>query len=318
MKYALLFPGQGAQKVGMGADLVSRFSSAKQVFEEGNQALAYDLSKIIFEGPDSLLTLTENTQPAILLTGIALYRALTVDLGVELKPECVAGHSLGEHTALAAAGCLSVGDLAKLVHVRGKLMQQAVPQGEGKMAAVLGLDDQMVIQVCQQAAQGQVCEAANFNCPKQVVISGETHAVERAIGLAKEAGAKKVLLLNVSAPFHCSLMRPVAEPLCQLMDQFDWQKPSCPLVQNVNAEIADQVQQIKTGLQLQSYSAVLWTDSIRKMESMGVTHFIEFGPGKVLSGMVKKIHSSPVIYNIETADDVEKFSKEVDSWLGRL
>lgn len=306
---ALLFPGQGAQEVGMGYASYQRFPSAKATFEEADEALGYSLSTLIFEGPEEELKLTAHTQPAILTTGIALYRALTCDLGVKLNFDYVAGHSLGEYTALVAAGALSLGDAVKLVRRRGQLMQEAVPEGQGAMAAILGLDDDTVREVCAQFAGQGVCESANFNCPKQVVISGQADLVEKACDLAKEKGARRAQMLKVSAPFHCSLMKPVAEPLSELMDTLDWKEPSAPLIANVNAQPVTSVQTIKEGLKLQSYSPVLWTQSVQKMEELGVKTYVEFGPGKVLGGMVKKIATDPRIVTLENADAIEAFAQ---------
>lgn len=305
---ALIFPGQGAQQVGMGSDAVSAFPAAKKAFEEADEALGFRLSDLIFHGPESELTLTANTQPAILTTGVALYRALTVDLGVDLKPAFVAGHSLGEHTALVASGALSLGNGVRLVRRRGELMQQAVPAGQGAMAAVLGLEDEAVEQVCRDVSG--LCEPANYNCPKQLVISGEKAAVEEACQLAKERGAKRAMALNVSAPFHCSLMKPVAEPLFELIQTLTWHEPFCPLVANVTAQPVTDLKTIAEGLRLQTYSPVLWTQSVQAMARAGVTRFIEFGPGKVLSGMVKKIVKEAEVVSLENAEALKAFAQE--------
>ena len=306
MKYALLFPGQGSQTVGMGRELCEKSPAARVVFDEADAALGFSLSDIIFNGPEDKLVLTAYTQPAILTMSIAVLRALE-EKGIKPAPAFVAGHSLGEYTALVASGVLSLADGVRLVHKRGSFMQEAVPQGVGAMAAILGLEADSVRAVCEEAAQGEVCEPANFNTPVQTVISGHARAVERAVALASERGAKRSVMLKVSAPFHCSLMRPVADKLAVEMDKCSWSAGSVPLIANVSADPVTDVKAIRDGLYAQTYSPVRWVESIERMAAEGVEGFIELGAGKVLSGMVKKIARKASVLNIETFADLDKF-----------
>ena len=305
MKYALVFPGQGAQAVGMGKDIYEASPAARSAFAEADEALGFSLSDIIFNGPDEKLTLTAYTQPAILTTSVALCRALD-EKGIKLAPAFVAGHSLGEYTALAVSGVLSLSDAVRLVHKRGSFMQEAVPEGVGAMAAILGLSPDSVREVCAQAAQGEVCEAANFNTPVQTVISGHTEAVKRAVAIAAEQGAKRSVMLKVSAPFHCSLMRSVADRLAEVMDTCTWNAGACPLVANVSASAVSDIQAVRDGLYAQTYSPVRWAESVAAMSEMGAEGFIEIGPGKVLAGMIKKIVRRASVLNIEHAEDLDK------------
>lgn len=305
MKYAIIFPGQGAQSVGMGKDLCAVSKAAADVFAEADDALGFSLSDIIFNGPDDKLVLTAYTQPAILTMSIAVLRALK-EKGVNPAPAFVAGHSLGEYTALVANGVLSFADGVRLVHKRGSFMQEAVPQGVGAMAAILGLDADSVRAVCEEAAQGEVCEAANYNTPMQTVISGHKAAVERAVALAAGKGAKKSVMLNVSAPFHCSLMRPVADKLAAEMERCAWNVGSCPLLANVSAMPVNDMKTIRGGLYAQTYSSVRWVESVKAMLAAGVESFVELGPGKVLSGMVKKIERNAGVMNAEHPADLDK------------
>ena len=306
MKYALLFPGQGSQTVGMGRELCEKSPAARAVFDEADAALGFSLSDIIFNGPEDKLVLTAYTQPAILTMSIAVLRALE-EKGIKPAPAFVAGHSLGEYTALVASGVLSLADGVRLVHKRGSFMQEAVPQGVGAMAAILGLEADSVRAVCEEAAQGEICEPANFNTPVQTVISGHARAVERAVVLASERGAKRSVMLKVSAPFHCSLMRPVADKLAVEMDKCSWSAGSVPLIANVSADPVTDVKAIRDGLYPQTYSPVRWVESIERMAAEGVEGFIELGAGKVLSGMVKKIARKASVLNIETFADLDKF-----------
>ena len=306
MKYALLFPGQGSQTVGMGRELCEKSPAARAVFDEADAALGFSLSDIIFNGPEDKLVLTAYTQPAILTMSIAVLRALE-EKGIKPAPAFVAGHSLGEYTALVASGVLSLADGVRLVHKRGSFMQEAVPQGVGAMAAILGLEADSVRAVCEEAAQGEVCEPANFNTPVQTVISGHARAVERAVALASERGAKRSVMLKVSAPVHCSLMRPVADKLAVEMDKCRWTAGSAPLIANVSADPVTDVKAIRDGLYAQTYSPVRWVESIERMAAEGVEGFIELGAGKVLSGMVKKIARKASVLNIETFADLDKF-----------
>lgn len=286
--YALVFPGQGAQEVGMGRDFYESYPSARKVFEEADSALGFALSEIIFSGPEDELKKTALTQPAILTVSLAILAALRSDKGISLSPAFVAGHSLGEYTALAAAGAISVADAVRLVHLRGSKMQEAVPLGKGAMVAVLGLDVDVVRDICSRACSHGVCEMANYNAPGQIVISGEASAVDVAAQMAKEAGASKVIPLKVSAPFHCSLMRPVADALREAFGSVSWSAPSFPLVSNVDAQPRRDIEDIKGRLLEQTYSPVLWLDSVKTMVDAGVQRFVEIGPGNVLTGLVKR------------------------------
>lgn len=305
MAYALLFPGQGAQEVGMGRDLVENFDTAKSVFEIADTALGFSLSRIIFDGPEEELQKTEYTQPAILATGIALAQVLMEDLNVPLLPVFTAGHSLGEYTAHVVAGTFSLEDAVRLVHLRGKYMQEAVPLGEGSMAALLGLDPATAEEICQRSSEGgQVCEAANFNAPGQIVISGHTAAVERAGVLAKASGAKKIIPLKVSAPFHCSLMHPVAQQLEKVFSTVSWHTPRYPIFANVSAKPVSTVEEIQRALLSQTYCPVRWVESIEAMVAAGVDTFLEFGPGNVLSSLVKKIAKSVRTVSLRSTEEL--------------
>ncbi len=305
MKYAMIFPGQGAQFVGMGKELCAASKAAENVFAEADDALGFSLSEIIFDGPEEKLVLTAYTQPAILTMSIAVLRALE-EKGVRLEPAFVAGHSLGEYTALVASGALSLRDGVRLVYKRGTYMQEAVPQGVGAMAAILGLDADSVRMICEEAAGVEVCDVANYNTPLQTVISGHKTAVERAVAIAAEKGAKKSVMLNVSAPFHSSLMRPVADKLADEMEKCTWNAGSCPLYANVSAKPVVDVKTVREGLYAQTYSSVRWVESVSAMIVDGVSGFIEIGPGKVLSGMVKKIDRHANVINVEHPADLGK------------
>ncbi|MDB3865384.1 ACP S-malonyltransferase [Amylibacter sp.] len=287
--HAFLFPGQGAQAVGMGKDLAENFSVAKNVFEEVNDALNQDLSALIWDGDIETLTLTENAQPALMATSIAVIKALESE-GIEFgQASYIAGHSLGEYSALCAAGSLSLMDTAKLLRIRGKAMQDAVPFGVGAMAAILGLDFETVSQITNSSANDQVCQAANDNDPGQVVISGHKNAVEETIELAKDAGAKRAILLPVSAPFHCSLMQPAAETMAKALSEIILKDPIVPLVANVKANKEVNGETIKDLLVEQVTGSVRWRESIEFMSSEGVSEVYEIGAGKALSGMVRRI-----------------------------
>ena len=304
MSRAFIFPGQGAQTIGMGRDLAEAYPAAKAVFDEVDSALGENLSGLIWEGEIETLTLTANAQPALMATSLAAMRALEAE-GVTIDVAAfVAGHSLGEYSALTAAGALSVSDAARLLRARGEAMQAAVPVGEGAMAAVLGLNLEQVRQVVEDAAQGGVCQAANDNDPAQVVISGEKAAVERAVDLAKEAGAKRALLLPVSAPFHCALMKPAAEAMARALDEVDIAAPKAPVVANVVAEVVDEISTIRSLLVDQVCGSVRWRESVEFMVAQGVDEFWEIGAGKALSGMVRRIHKPAAVKNIGTAADV--------------
>ncbi len=305
MTRAFIFPGQGAQTIGMGKALAEAYPEAKAVFDEVDAALGESLSSLIWEGDIETLTLTENAQPALMATSLAAMRALEAE-GIEIgAASFVAGHSLGEYSALTAAGALSVGDAAKLLRTRGKAMQQAVPVGEGAMAALLGLDLATARAVAEEAAQGEVCAAANDNDPSQVVISGSKGAVERALDIAKEKGAKRALLLPVSAPFHCALMAPAAEVMDGALAEVEIKAPSVPLVANVIAEAVTDPARIRELLVEQVTGSVRWRESVEYMVAQGVTEFWEIGAGKALSGMVKRIERSATLRNVGAPDDVK-------------
>lgn len=305
MSYALLFPGQGAQVVGMAKDLYDRYTSAREVFDEADRALGFSLSSIVFEGPEEKLKLTAYTQPAILTASMAVFEVLRRDLGVDFSPAFVAGHSLGEYSALVASGTLSLADGVRLVHRRGQLMQEAVPEGQGAMAAVLGLDDPSVEEICRSCDGDLVCEAANFNSPGQVVISGHDEAVKKAVELLKAKGAKKAIPLNVSAPFHCRLMAPVADELQKEMDLCSWSDSRWPLVANVSALSVSSVADIRDGLYRQTYSPVRWVESVRFMVDSGVSSLLELGPGNVLAGLAKKCSKGVKTFSAGSLGDLE-------------
>ncbi|ETW14471.1 malonyl CoA-acyl carrier protein transacylase [Roseivivax marinus] len=304
MSRAFVFPGQGAQTIGMGRDLADAYPAARAVFDEVDDALGQKLSSLIWDGEADELPLTANAQPALMATSLAAMRALEAE-GIKVTDAAfVAGHSLGEYSALAAAGALSVADCARLLRIRGQAMQDAVPVGEGAMAAVLGLDLAAVREVASEAAQGEVCEAANDNDPAQVVVSGHRAAVERAVDIAKEKGAKRALLLPVSAPFHCALMQPAADRMQAALAEVEIAAPSVPLVANVRAEAVQDAATIRELLVAQVTGAVRWRESVAWMAGQGVTEAWEIGAGKALSGMIKRIDRSVATRAVGTPDDV--------------
>jgi [acyl-carrier-protein] S-malonyltransferase len=300
---AFLFPGQGSQQVGMGKELAAMYPAAQQTFEEADEALGYKLSEVCWEGPEDRLKLTEITQPAILTFSIAAFRVLRE---VGILPGFAAGHSLGEYSAHVAAGTLTFRDAVRVVRNRGKYMQEAAPVGEGAMAAVLGLALENVTQVCRDASQGQVCEPANINSPDQVVISGHKQAVERAAELAKQRGAKRAILLPVSAPFHCSLMRPAQERLANDLRTMEFDPLEVPVVSNVDANFLDNAENSRDALIRQVTGAVLWEKSMRALISRGVNSFLEVGPGKVLCGLMRQIDRSKTCMNVEDETSLQK------------
>ena len=303
---AFVFPGQGAQTIGMGKALADEFPAAKAVFEEVDDALGEKLSDLIWDGDIADLTLTANAQPALMATSMAAMRALEIR-GVSVEDASfVAGHSLGEYSALCAAGALTVTDAAKLLRIRGQAMQDAVPVGVGAMAALLGLDFETATAVAEEAAQGEVCQAANDNDPSQVVISGHKAAIERAVDIAKEKGAKRALLLPVSAPFHCALMEPAAEKMAQALADADIAAPKIPVVANVLACAVNDPATIRSLLIDQVTGSVRWRESVAWMAGQGVAEVWEIGASKALSGMVKRIDRSIALKNIGTPDDVTK------------
>jgi [acyl-carrier-protein] S-malonyltransferase len=300
---AFVFPGQGSQYPGMGKDLAENFSTARQVFEEANDALGFDLAALCYNGPEDELRLTTNTQPAILTVSVAALKVLEQESG--LQPAYVAGHSLGEYSALVAAGGLSFADAVRTVRQRGAFMQEAVPVGVGAMAAILGLDAAELVAVCQEAAQGQVVSPANFNSPGQVVIAGHATAVERAIELAKAKGAKRAMSLPVSAPFHCSLMVPAGERLRDVLSQVSVGSLRTPVVTNVEASPNSDSGRIKELLVAQVSAPVRWDESVQKMAELGIERFIEIGPGKVLAGLIKRIAKGAAAQNVEDAASLQ-------------
>ena len=304
MSQAFVFPGQGAQLIGMGSDLAKTHPAAKTVFDEVDAALGENLSSLIWEGSQDDLTLTANAQPALMATSLAAMRALASE-GVEAGHAAyVAGHSLGEYSALAAAGALGVGDTARLLRIRGRAMQDAVPVGVGAMAALLGLDFETARGVAEEAAQGEICQAANDNDPGQVVVSGHKAAVERAVDLAKAKGAKRAVLLPVSAPFHCDLMAPAAEAMAVELEDVTITTPAVPLVSNVRAEPVTEPGEIKQLLIAQVTAPVRWRESVQAMARAGVTEIWEIGAGKALSGMIRRIDRGIACRTIGTPDEV--------------
>jgi [acyl-carrier-protein] S-malonyltransferase len=313
MTLAFTFPGQGSQVVGMGRELVEAFASSRQVFEEVDDALGEKLSRIIFEGPAEDLQLTQNTQPALMAVSLAVTRALEVEFGFSLaaKLEFVAGHSLGEYSALAAAKALTVADTARLLRLRGLAMQKAVPVGAGAMAALLGLDLKEAQEAADEAASGEVCNVANDNSPGQVVISGTKAAVERAIEIAKAKGAKRGILLPVSAPFHCALMQPAADAMAEALEAVAMSAPIVPVVSNVAVLGVSDPAEIKRLLVEQVTGMVRWRESVAYMAAQGVDRFVELGAGKVLTGLVKRIHPDAVGISLQTPADLEEFAKSL-------
>jgi len=300
---AFLFPGQGSQAVGMGKDLAERFAIARRTFEEADQALGRKLSQLCFEGPEDQLRLTENTQPAILAVSVAAWRVLDEKA---IKPAFVAGHSLGEYSAHVAAGTISFSDAVRTVRSRGKYMQEAVPVGTGAMAAILGMGLDAVGAVCGDAAQGEVCEPANINSSDQIVISGHAAAVERAVKLAQERGAKRAIILPVSAPFHCSLMKPAQERLAVDLQKLKFSAPKFPVVCNVYAKPVEDAESSREALVRQVTGSVNWSDSMQLLIARGVQTFVEVGPGKVLCGLMRQIDRSKKCLNVEDEASLQK------------
>lgn len=299
---AFIFPGQGAQTVGMGKDLCDNFSEAREIFAEADDALGFSISSLCFGGPEAALNLTVNTQPAILTVSIAALNVLTCRLSIE--PQCVAGHSLGEYSALVAAQALTFRDGVQAVRKRGQFMQEAVPDGQGGMAALLGMQREQVEELCLKASDGEVLTPANFNCPGQIVISGHSAALDRAVALAKGMGAKSVRLA-VSAPFHCQLMDPAGEKLAAYLDDMSISPLKYPVVTNVEAAYNGDDRRVHGLLVKQLSLPVLWEDSVREMLRNGVRTFVEVGPGKVLGGLIKRIDKSTTLLNIEDSKSLD-------------
>jgi [acyl-carrier-protein] S-malonyltransferase len=307
-KVAFVFPGQASQYPGMGKELAEMYPSAKAVFDEADKALGFSISKMCFEGSEEDLKLTANTQPAILTCSIATYRVLE-EKG--LAPDFVAGHSLGEYSALVAAGSLKFADAVKLVRKRGSYMQEAVPAGKGAMAAIMGLSPAVVSDVCKRAAQGQVCAPANLNSPDQTVISGDADAIKRAVELASQAGAKRATILPVSAPFHSTLMMPAQEKLEHDLKKTHFDKLRVPLVTNVDADTIETGEQAREALVRQVTAAVHWEESVRLLIEEGVNTFVEVGPGKVLTGLLRQIERSVATLNVEDETSLLKTVEKI-------
>jgi len=307
---AFLFPGQGSQAVGMGKNLAEHHPIAKQTFEEADAALGVKLSHLCFEGPEDQLRLTENTQPAILTVSVAAWRVLN-EKGI--KPALVAGHSLGEYSAHVAAGTLSFADAVRAVHNRGKYMQEAVPVGTGAMAAIIGMSIDAVVSLCADAAQGEVCEPANINSPDQIVISGHAAAIERAVKLADERGAKRAKILPVSAPFHCSLMKPAQDRLAVDLNALNFSAPAVPVIANVYAKPVEDAVSSREALIRQVTGAVKWSECVQVLISRGVQTLVEVGPGKILSGLMRQIDRTKKTVNVEDEASLHKTMEHLAS-----
>jgi [acyl-carrier-protein] S-malonyltransferase len=311
MNRAFVFPGQASQVVGMGAGLATAFPAARELFEEVDDALSQRLSKLMFEGPEDELTLTENAQPAIVAVSLAVVRVLEREGGIRLaeKGRFVAGHSMGEYSALGATGALSVADAVRLVKRRGQAMQEAVPVGEGAMAALIGLDLDTAREVAEAAAEGEVCTPANDNAPGQVVLSGDRAAVERAVEIAADKGARRAIMLPVSAPFHCSLMAPAADVMAEALAEVVMQPPSLTLVANVTAAPVEDPDSIRSLLVQQVTAMVRWRESVLRMKEEGVETLVELGAGKILSGLIRRIDRDLQIANAGTPEEIEALGK---------
>jgi [acyl-carrier-protein] S-malonyltransferase len=314
MKRAFIFPGQGSQAVGMGKAVADAFPQAKAVFDEVDEALSQKLSTLMWEGPAEELTLTANTQPALMAVSLAVIRVLEAEAGLDLEKHAafVAGHSLGEYSALAAVGSLSISDTARLLRIRGNAMQNAVPVGQGAMAALLGLEYDAALEVAREAAQGEVCDAANDNGGAQVVVSGHKAAVERAVAIAQTRGAKRAVMLAVSAPFHCALMQPAADAMREALGTVTVNAPAVPVVANVEAAPIADPAAIRDALVRQVTGTVRWRESVAHMAAQGVEAFYEIGSGKVLTGLVKRIASGASATAIGTPEDVAAFKASLN------
>ncbi len=311
MSRAIVFPGQGSQAVGMGRELAEAFPAARYVFEEVDEALKQNLSRLMWEGPESELTLTENAQPALMAVSMAVIRVLEQQGNWKLAEHAafVAGHSLGEYSALAAAGAFTLGDAARLLKTRGQAMQKAVPVGQGAMAALLGVELDQARAIAAEAAEGEICEAANDNAPGQVVVSGSKAAVERAIAVAAGRGFKRAVLLPVSAPFHCALMQPAADAMAEALAQVPLKEPAAPVVANVTAAAVREPEEIRRLLVAQVTGTVRWRECVLYMKDHGVDELVEAGAGKVLAGLAKRIDKAIVASSLQTPADIEAFLK---------
>lgn len=309
-KIAFVFPGQGSQSPGMGKDIFEKRPEARQVFETACNALGFDLSRLCFEGPDDQLQLTANTQPAILTTSVALLRATEMS---GLRADLLAGHSLGEYTALVAAGAISFEEAVTTVRRRGEFMQQAVPVGTGAMAAILGLDAEAVEGACKEAAHGEVVAPANLNSPEQTVIAGHKAAVERAVEIAKEKGARRAMLLAVSAPFHCELMLPAQKQLEKVLRGLKWEKLNIPVVTNSDAQMVVEAADAENALIRQVSSPVRWSESVLALHQAGADVFVEIGPGKVLAGLIRRIVREARVFNISDAASLDAAIAELQT-----
>jgi len=307
-KTAFIFPGQGAQYIGMGKDIASEFKAASDIFDQASESLGIDMKKMIFEGDDETLMITENTQPAIVTASVACLVPL-MEKGI--KPDYTAGLSLGEYSAHVASGTMDFKTAVSLVRKRGKYMQEAVPLGVGTMAAIIGLSKEDVVECCRQASDEGIVEPANFNCPGQISIAGEVKAVKKAMDLCKSRGAKRAVQLAVSAPFHCSMLKSAGDKLMAELEHIDFRDFKTPLVANVTADVVRSPEDIKDLLARQVCSPVLWEDSVRYMLGQGVDTFIEIGPGKVLSGFVRKIDKEARSYNVEDLTSLKKTLEEL-------
>ncbi|MDX1334271.1 MAG: ACP S-malonyltransferase [Gammaproteobacteria bacterium] len=304
MTFAAIFPGQGSQSVGMLSELAQQYPLVQQTFAEASDALGFDLWDMVQNGPDTDLNSTHNTQPAMLSAGVAVWRIWN-ESGAP-QPAAMAGHSLGEFTALVCSGAMNFSDAVKLVAERGRLMQEAVPEGQGAMAAILGLDDAVVLSVCEKAAEGDVVQAVNFNSPGQVVIAGSAAAVDRAIQVATDEGAKKAIKLPVSVPSHCDLMKPAAEKLAERLTQIEIATPSIPVIHNVDVTSHSDADAIRNALSMQLYRPVRWVETVQKLAADGMSDMVEMGPGKVLMGLIRRIDRSVTCIPVQDPAGLDK------------